>query len=128
MKIDKLIDKFKEAGRFSPHKTFSEVDLEKYETDLGNILPDNYKLVHLSGSYYKSNFHFLKPERLPVNPDLIAFACWNETLFAFHSKEGNNNDYPVYVVVGEFTEKKYANFLEWFSMVFDATIEPFNPG
>jgi hypothetical protein len=127
MDIQSIINKFNREGRFSASQTYTENDLERFESNTGIQFPEDFKKVHLSGSFYKCNFHFIEPRLIMKNPELVSFARWNETLFAFGPKEEDSNDFPVYMLVGEFVEKKFKNFCEWFHMVYEATREPSKP-
>ncbi len=124
MKIEEIIAKFQKAGRFSDQPTFNEKTLEEWEKEFGVKLPPDYRAAQLAGSYYKANFRFMKPERAEQN--MIVFAYWNDARFAFHIVEGERGDYPVYILLGDFREKKYQNFCEWFSMVYETATSPFN--
>lgn len=125
-KIDDIIEKFKATGRYSKEITFSPEDMDAWEKEIGVKFPPDYRKAQSSGSYYKANFRFMKPEKMSTDPGMVLFAYWNDARFAFKTDEGKNGDFPVYILVGEFVEKRFENFREWFAMVFDNASQPFN--
>lgn len=125
MDLTEIVNKFNEAGRFTPIPAVSQEELEKQEKHFGMEFPQDYKKVQTMGSFYKANIHFLAPERLRQNPEMVVFASWNDALFAFHTMERIADESPVYMIVGEFVEKKYDSFRQWFEMVLETATQPF---
>ncbi len=125
-KIDALIAQFEEAGRYTAIPAVTPEQMRETEKVLDFSFPEDYIKVLTSGSFYKANIHFMKPEVSELNNDLIVFAHWNDTQFGFHRKDKNAMGEPaIYVTVGEFTEKRFDNFCQWFGMVYDTATQPF---
>lgn len=124
--VETIIEKFNAAGRFTPVPAVTPEQMRETEKELDFKFPPDYIHVLTTGSFYKANIHFIKPEIAAVDANLVIFAQWNDTQFAFHrGKQNDQGQYPVYVLVGEFVEKRFDAFKEWFAMVYDTATQPF---
>ena len=127
-KFEEILLNFKKSGRYSPYADLSRAEINSVAAGLGIMFPEEYILALTAGSFYKSNFHFIRPVSVEAQPHLLAFAQWNDTMFAFNLDEKIDPRFCVYVLIGEFVEKKFDNFLDWFDMVYHTSTQPFSSG
>ncbi|MCB1141903.1 MAG: hypothetical protein H7A24_05365 [Leptospiraceae bacterium] len=126
--IDNLLKKIDSLMLVIGRSKYTQEMLDYYEKKLNKILPSDYKKTLLHGDIDKGTFHFIEPYLSDSSDDHIAFASWNNDVFLFDTTDPAS-DYPVLVHVPGTSspEKKYANFLEWFTVVVNSISSVNNP-
>ena len=126
MNIAEIIDGFKKTSRYSENPTFTAHQLQKWTEEFEFQFPTDFKTAVTGGKYDKETFHFIQPFKDESERFLI-FAEWNKEYFGF-PVDGTATNPEVYVIFkGMKPEKKFKNFLEWFTLVYEMSIRPANP-
>ena len=121
------IQTLKEHGRYSAEAVHGERELREWERTLRFDFPQSYRSTVLGGSYDLANFYFRDPFIPDHFPGFVAFAEWNDDLFAFSAGDSGAEG-PVYVLLeGSQPLKKYADFGAWFASAVEMAERPINP-